>query len=114
MRISDWSSDVCSSDLLDLAMETARHLKQVTVELDLPFVFKASFDKANRSSFKSYRGPGLAKGLDMLAQVKAKFDVPVATDLHEVAQAEPVSEVADLVQIRAFLCRQTDLVVATA
>lgn len=99
---------------LDLAMETARHLKQVTAELDLPFVFKASFDKANRSSFKSYRGPGLAKGLDMLAQVKAKFGVPVATDLHELEQAEAVAATADLVQIPAFLCRQTDLVVATA
>src|SRR3546814_1071870 len=96
MRISDWSSDVCSSDLLEdtgLALETARHLKQVTAELDLPFVFKASFDKANRSSFKSYRGPGLEQGLAMLAKVKAEVDVPIATDLHEVEQAEPVAAV---------------------
>src|SRR3546814_5866903 len=76
--------------------------------LDLPFVFKASFDKANRSSFKSYRGPGLEQGLAMLAKVKAEVDVPIATDLHEVEQAEPVAAVADLVQIPAFLCRQTD------
>src|SRR3546814_460344 len=117
MRISDWSSDVCSSDLLEdtgLALETARHLKQVTAELDLPFVFKASFDKANRSSFKSYRGLGLEQGLAMLAKVKAEVDVPIATDLPEVEQAEPVAAVADLVQIPAFLCRQTDLVVAAA
>jgi 2-dehydro-3-deoxyphosphooctonate aldolase (KDO 8-P synthase) len=97
-----------------LALETARHLKQVTADLDLPFVFKASFDKANRSSFKSFRGPGLDKGLAMLAEVKAKFGVPLCTDLHEAGQAEAVAEVADLVQIPAFLCRQTDLVVAAA
>jgi 2-dehydro-3-deoxyphosphooctonate aldolase (KDO 8-P synthase) len=97
-----------------LALETARHLKQVTGELDLPFVFKASFDKANRSSFKSFRGPGLREGLKILAAVKAEFGVPICTDLHEAAQAEPVAEVADLVQIPAFLCRQTDLVVAAA
>jgi 2-dehydro-3-deoxyphosphooctonate aldolase (KDO 8-P synthase) len=98
----------------DLALETARHLQEVTTALGLPFVFKASFDKANRSSFKSYRGPGLAKGLDILAEVKEKFSVPIATDLHEVEQAAAVAEVADLVQIPAFLCRQTDLVVAAA
>jgi 2-dehydro-3-deoxyphosphooctonate aldolase (KDO 8-P synthase) len=99
---------------LDMALETARHLKQVTADLDLPFVFKASFDKANRSSFKSFRGPGLDKGLAMLAEVKAKFGVPLCTDLHEAGQAEAVAEVADLVQIPAFLCRQTDLVEAAA
>ncbi|MGF1592002.1 MAG: 3-deoxy-8-phosphooctulonate synthase [Kiloniellaceae bacterium] len=99
---------------LGLAMETARHLKEVTTRLDLPFVFKASFDKANRSSFKSYRGPGLNEGLRILAEVKAKFGVPVCTDLHEVDQAEAVAEVVDLVQIPAFLVRQTDLVVAAA
>ncbi|MEO3430087.1 3-deoxy-8-phosphooctulonate synthase [Pelagibius sp. CAU 1746] len=98
----------------DLALETARHLKEVTAALDLPFVFKASFDKANRSSFKSYRGPGMAEGLKVLAEVKETFQVPICTDLHEVEQAEPVAEVADLVQIPAFLCRQTDLVVAAA
>jgi len=99
---------------LDMALETARHLKQVTADLDLPFVFKASFDKANRSSFKSFRGPGLDKGLAMLAEVKAKFGVPLCTDLHEAGQAEAVAAVADLVQIPAFLCRQTDLVEAAA
>jgi 2-dehydro-3-deoxyphosphooctonate aldolase (KDO 8-P synthase) len=99
---------------LDLALETAARLKEITTELGLPFVFKASFDKANRSSFKSYRGPGMKQGLEMLAEVKAKFGVPIATDLHEAGQAEPVAEVADLVQVPAFLSRQTDLVVAAA
>jgi 2-dehydro-3-deoxyphosphooctonate aldolase (KDO 8-P synthase) len=99
---------------LDLALETARHLKQVTGELGLPFVFKASFDKANRSSIHSYRGPGLDAGLRILAEVKAQLDVPIATDIHEIGQIEPVAAVADIVQIPAFLCRQTDLVVAAA
>jgi len=99
---------------LDLAIATARHLKSVTDKLGLPFVFKASFDKANRSSIKSYRGPGLEDGLRILRVVKERVSVPIATDIHEVAQAEPVAEVADLVQIPAFLCRQTDLVVAAA
>ncbi len=97
-----------------LAFDVARHLQAVTSELGLPFIFKASFDKANRSSIKSYRGPGLEKGLEMLAAVKAEFKVPIATDIHEVHQAEPVAAVADIVQIPAFLCRQTDLVVAAA
>jgi 2-dehydro-3-deoxyphosphooctonate aldolase (KDO 8-P synthase) len=77
-------------------------------------VFKASFDKANRSSIKSYRGPGLAEGLKQLKAIKDEFNVPICTDLHEKEQAEPVAAVADIVQIPAFLCRQTDLVVATA
>jgi 2-dehydro-3-deoxyphosphooctonate aldolase (KDO 8-P synthase) len=119
LSIGDDQPLVCIAGLnvledLDLALETARHLKTVTAALDMPFVFKASFDKANRSSSQSYRGPGLARGLDMLAQVKAELGVPIATDIHEVAQAEPVAEIADLVQIPAFLCRQTDLVVAAA
>ncbi|BCW91177.1 2-dehydro-3-deoxyphosphooctonate aldolase [Alphaproteobacteria bacterium SO-S41] len=99
---------------LDLALEVGRELKAITAELGLPFVFKASFDKANRSSIKSYRGPGLKDGLAMLAEVKAKLDVPICTDLHEIEQAEPVAAVADVVQLPAFLVRQTDLVVAAA
>jgi 2-dehydro-3-deoxyphosphooctonate aldolase (KDO 8-P synthase) len=99
---------------LDLALTVGGALKAACAELDLPYVFKASFDKANRSSIRSYRGPGLDKGLAMLAEVKARLDVPVCTDLHEIDQAEPVAEVAELVQIPAFLCRQTDLVVAAA
>lgn len=99
---------------LELARDAARHLKAVTADLGLPYVFKASFDKANRSSIHSYRGPGIEKGLEVLRTIKAEFDVPICTDLHEIDQAEPVAAVADLVQIPAFLCRQTDLVIATA
>jgi 2-dehydro-3-deoxyphosphooctonate aldolase (KDO 8-P synthase) len=99
---------------LDLALRTAEHLKGVCAGLGLPFVFKASFDKANRSSIKSYRGPGLDAGLAMLAEVKARLGLPIATDLHEPDQAAPVAAVADIVQIPAFLCRQTDLVIAAA
>ena len=97
-----------------LALKVGETLKTIAGDLGLPFVFKASFDKANRSSLKSYRGPGLEEGLRILAKVKAELDVPIATDLHEVEQAEPVAAVADLVQIPAFLCRQTDLVTAAA
>lgn len=99
---------------LDLALEVGRELKAVTTELGLPYIFKASFDKANRSSIKSYRGPGLTEGLKILAEVKRQLNAPIATDLHEVEQAEPVAAVADLVQIPAFLVRQTDLIVAAA
>lgn len=99
---------------LALALDTARTLKAICADLGLPFVFKASYDKANRSSLKSYRGPGLEKGLAILAEVKAKVDVPIATDIHTVEECQPVAAVADLVQIPAFLCRQTDLVVAAA
>ena len=99
---------------LDLALNTARTLKAICADLGLPYVFKASYDKANRSSLKSYRGPGLEKGLAILAEVKARVDVPIATDIHTVEECAPVAAVADLVQIPAFLCRQTDLVVAAA
>ena len=91
-----------------------RRLKAICEKLDLPYVFKASFDKANRSSIKSFRGPGLEKGLAMLAEIKQELNVPICTDLHTADQAQSVAAVADLVQIPAFLCRQTDLVVAAA
>ncbi|MFN3584966.1 3-deoxy-8-phosphooctulonate synthase [Phenylobacterium sp.] len=97
-----------------LALDTGRRLKAVCEGLGLPYVFKASFDKANRSSINSYRGPGLEKGLAMLRAVKAELDVPICTDIHEPDQAEPLAEIVDLLQIPAFLCRQTDLVVASA
>lgn len=97
-----------------LAMEVCAELKAVCANLDLPFIFKASWDKANRSSITSYRGPGMAAGLPMLEAVKAKHGVPVVTDLHEESQAEAVAAVAEVVQLPAFLVRQTDLVVATA
>jgi 2-dehydro-3-deoxyphosphooctonate aldolase (KDO 8-P synthase) len=92
----------------------AERLKDITGELGIPFVFKASYDKANRSSLKSYRGVGLERGLEILANVKARHGVPILTDVHEVEQVEKVAKVADILQIPAFLCRQTDLVVAAA
>ena len=101
-------------ETIDLALTVGGELKAACADLGLPYVFKASFDKANRSSIKSYRGPGLEKGLKMLAEVKRTLDVPICADLHEIDQAGPVAEVVDLVQIPAFLCRQTDLIVAAA
>lgn len=98
----------------DLAMQIAEHYVEVTQRLGIPYVFKASFDKANRSSIHSYRGPGLEKGLEILAEIKQQFNVPVITDLHEPYQAQPVAEVADVIQLPAFLARQTDLVQAMA
>lgn len=98
----------------DLAMRICEHLKSVCETLQLPYIFKASFDKANRSSIKSYRGPGLDEGLRILSDVKAEFGVPVITDYHTPEQAEAVADVADVIQVPAFLCRQTDLVVAGA
>ena len=96
-----------------LAFEVATELKRICAGFSLPYVFKASFDKANRSSIRSYRGPGM-DGLKILAKVKSKLGVPIVTDLHEPAQAEPVAEVADILQLPAFLVRQTDLVTAVA
>ena len=98
----------------ELASEVAEHFVSVTRKLGIPYVFKASFDKANRSSIHSFRGPGLEKGLQILADIKARFDVPVITDVHEPFQAKPVAEVADIIQLPAFLSRQTDLVMAMA
>ena len=98
----------------ELALEVAETYVEVTGRLGMPYVFKASFDKANRSSIHSFRGPGLEKGLEILAEIKQRFGVPVITDVHEPWQAEPVAEVADIIQLPAFLARQTDLVVAMA
>ena len=92
----------------------ARELVRLRDRYDIEIIFKASFDKANRTSIHSYRGPGLNKGLQMLADVKLRFQLPVTTDIHESSQAAPVAEVADVIQIPAFLCRQTDLLVAAA
>jgi 2-dehydro-3-deoxyphosphooctonate aldolase (KDO 8-P synthase) len=99
---------------LDFTLDVCAKYVEVTRRLNVPFVFKASFDKANRSSMHSYRGVGLDEGLDILSAVKQRFGVPVITDVHEVAQAQPVAEVADVLQLPAFLARQTDLVVAIA
>jgi 2-dehydro-3-deoxyphosphooctonate aldolase (KDO 8-P synthase) len=98
----------------DLAMRIAEHYVTVTQKLKMPYVFKASFDKANRSSIHSYRGPGLEQGLKIFAEIKATFGVPIITDVHEPHQAAAVAEVADIIQLPAFLARQTDLVVAMA
>jgi 2-dehydro-3-deoxyphosphooctonate aldolase (KDO 8-P synthase) len=95
-------------------MEVAERFVGVTGELGIPYVFKASFDKANRSSIGSFRGPGLENGLKILAAVKTRFGVPILTDVHEPFQAKPAAEVADILQLPAFLARQTDLVVALA
>lgn len=97
-----------------LLLDVAARFVAVTAELGIPFVFKTSFDKANRSSIHSFRGPGLERGLEALAAVKAQFDVPVLTDVHEPWQVAPVAEVADILQLPAFLARQTDLVAALA
>jgi 2-dehydro-3-deoxyphosphooctonate aldolase (KDO 8-P synthase) len=99
---------------LDFALEVAEHYVDVCRRLDIPYVFKASFDKANRSSIHSYRGPGLDEGLEILAAVKSTFGVPVISDVHTPEQAAPAAEVCDIIQLPAFLARQTDLVVAMA
>lgn len=98
----------------DLALRIAEHYVEVTDKLGIPYVFKASFDKANRSSVHSFRGPGLEEGLRIFEEVKQQFNVPLITDVHEPHQAKPVSEVVDILQLPAFLARQTDLVVAMA
>lgn len=104
----------CAMESRDISFETARKLKEITSKLDINFVFKTSFDKANRSSLKSYRGLGMARGLEILAEIKEKLNVPIVTDIHEPNQAEPTSDVVDIIQIPAFLCRQTDLLVSAA
>lgn len=98
----------------DLAMQVCEHFVKITDKLKIPYVFKSSFDKANRSSIHSYRGPGMEKGLKIFAELKSAFGVKVITDVHEIYQAQPVSEVADVIQLPAFLARQTDLVEAMA
>ena len=98
----------------DLAMRIAEHYVEVTQKLNIPYVFKASFDKANRSSVTSYRGPGMEEGLRIFEEIKSTFNVPLITDVHEPYQAAPVAEVVDVIQLPAFLARQTDLVVAMA
>jgi 2-dehydro-3-deoxyphosphooctonate aldolase (KDO 8-P synthase) len=96
------------------ASDLAASLVEITRRRGVPFVFKASYDKANRTSGRSFRGPGLDEGLRVLAKIKARLDVPILTDIHEPAQAEAAGAVADILQIPAFLCRQTDLLVAAA
>lgn len=104
----------CAIESQDILNRTAEKLKEITEKLGINYIFKSSFDKANRSSITSFRGPGLEKGLEMLAKVKSEFDLPIVTDIHNPDQAAIVAEVADVLQIPAFLCRQTDMLVAAA
>jgi 2-dehydro-3-deoxyphosphooctonate aldolase (KDO 8-P synthase) len=104
----------CVIESSELVMQIADEIKKITNELEIEFYFKASFDKANRTSLSSFRGPGIEKGLEILQEVKEKFGVKIATDIHEPWQANEIAKVADIIQIPAFLCRQTDLLVAAA
>ncbi|MDH7480795.1 MAG: 3-deoxy-8-phosphooctulonate synthase [Armatimonadota bacterium] len=104
----------CVIESEDLCREIARQVKDICQGLGMGYIFKASFDKANRLSISSFRGPGLEKGLEILSRIKSEFGIPILTDIHEAWQAAPVAEVVDIVQIPAFLCRQTDLLVAAA
>jgi len=98
----------------DMALQVAEAYVKVTRKLGIPYVFKASFDKANRSSIHSYRGPGMEEGLKIFQEIKQTFDIPVITDVHEIHQCQPVADVCDVIQLPAFLARQTDLVIAMA
>ena len=104
----------CVLESLERSLLIGRTIKGICERLGINYVFKASFDKANRSSFHSFRGPGLEKGLEWLAEIKKQLGVPIVTDIHESYQAEPTGKVADILQIPAFLCRQTDLLHAAA
>lgn len=104
----------CVIENEDISFQIAQRLIQITQELDIPFIFKASYDKANRSSLHSYRGPGLEKGLEILKQIKEKLHLPILTDVHCTKEVTKVAEVVDIVQIPAFLSRQTDLILEVA
>jgi len=104
----------CVIESMDILEEVADQLVALNRQYGLDIIFKASFDKANRTSIRSFRGPGMERGLQMLADIKSKYDLKLLTDIHESCQAEPVGEVVDVLQIPAFLCRQTDLLVAAA
>ena len=104
----------CVIESEKIAMEIAEKLKRITTDLHVPFIFKASYDKANRTSIKSFRGPGLNDGLKILQKIKTELDLPVLSDVHKEEEIEPAAEVLDILQIPAFLCRQTDLLVKAA
>ena len=104
----------CVIESESLVLETAQKIKKISDKLKFPFIFKSSYKKANRLSIDSYSGPGMEKGLKILEKVKKELDVPILTDIHSPEEAKPVSEVADVLQIPAFLCRQTDLIIAAA
>ena len=97
-----------------ITRDIAEYLKNLTAALKIPFVFKASYDKANRTSINSYRGPGLVQGLQILERIKKDFDVPVLSDVHRFEEINPASEILDIVQVPAFLCRQTDFIIELA
>ena len=104
----------CVLEDLDRCLYIGRTIKEIACRLGMPYVLKASYDKANRSAFNSFRGPGLEKGVEMLKEIKRQLNVPIVTDVHETCQVEKAAEVADILQIPAFLCRQTDLLYAAA
>lgn len=104
----------CVIESMEILETVAQEVKRISLETGMKFYFKASFDKANRTSIHSYRGPGIKEGLEMLAEIKAKYDLPILTDIHESWQAAEAGAVADILQIPAFLCRQTDLLVEAA
>jgi 2-dehydro-3-deoxyphosphooctonate aldolase (KDO 8-P synthase) len=104
----------CVIESEDQIRKTVEGLKEITSEINIPFIFKSSYDKANRTSIKSYRGPGLEKGLEILEKVKGEFDIPILIDVHRIEEVELVSKVADILQVPAFLCRQTDLIISIA
>ena len=104
----------CVIENMDVLEQVAQRLVEINTKYDVDIIFKSSFDKANRTSISSYRGPGLEKGMKMLADIKSKYGLRILTDIHESCQAQPAAEVADVLQIPAFLCRQTDLLVAAA
>jgi 2-dehydro-3-deoxyphosphooctonate aldolase (KDO 8-P synthase) len=104
----------CVIESEKIAMEIAEKLKRITGDLHVPFIFKASYDKANRTSIKSFRGPGLNDGLKILQKIKTELDLPVLSDVHKEEEIDPAAEVLDILQIPAFLCRQTDLLVKAA
>lgn len=104
----------CVIEEAEITREIANFLKKITTELKLPFIFKASYDKANRTSVNSFRGPGITKGLQILGDIKRDLNIPVLSDIHRFEEIEPASEILDVMQIPAFLCRQTDFVIEVA
>ncbi len=104
----------CVVENYETTYEIARFLKELTQQLEIPFIFKASYDKANRTSLQSFRGPGLKQGIDILKQIKVSLDIHILSDIHQIDELETVADVLDIIQIPAFLCRQTDLIVETA
>jgi 2-dehydro-3-deoxyphosphooctonate aldolase (KDO 8-P synthase) len=104
----------CVIESENLVRKTMEELRKITSEINIPFIFKSSYDKANRTSIKSYRGPGLKEGLEILYRVKGEFDIPLLIDVHQIEEVEAVSKVADILQVPAFLCRQTDLIISIA